>query len=263
MELGRVFHKAFELFYDKDFNDDEVELYITSRFDEMVANADPYKAEDYEINKHIALGMWCNYPRKWRDEFEEITSEMEFKIPLIDGVDFVGRIDGLVKLDGAWWIRELKTSTISVSQFDRRAKISSQVTGYVYALRQMGVDVKGIIYDFIRKPLIRKRSSDTAQTYGQRLFSEYITRPDYYYHRHKTYRTPNELNLYEQDMKLLAEEIKQKCEDKKFYRNTSNCFNYNSECPYKKICFDEKPDELTLQLYFKERDKHETKAKRT
>jgi hypothetical protein len=256
MKTGSVLHEAFDMYYNK-FPHNEVEKYIADQLDEIIAEADPYSQEDYEIAKYTALGAWNYFPKDWRDDFEEIQSEVKFHIPLYDGVDFCGIIDGLVKKDGKWFIRELKTTGLSFPQFERKANVSPQVTGYVYAMKKMGIDVKGIMYDFIKKPLLRKGSNDTCATYTARIIQDYAKRPQYYFHRHYTYRTEDDLKLYESDLVQLAEDINDRIKTKKFYRNPNNCLNYNTECPYKKICFSDKPDPLTLQLYFKEHQRKE------
>lgn len=254
MELGSILHQAFDMYY-KGFPEDEVEDYIVEQFDNLIAEADPYREEDLKVAKFTALGAWTYFPKQWRDEYEEIQSEVRFKVPLCEGVDFKGFIDGLVKKDGKWFIRELKTTGLSFAQFERAANLSPQVTGYVYAMRKMGIDVKGIMYDFVKKPLLRKGVNDTVDTYSARIVQDYAKRPQYYFSRHFTYRTDQDIELFERDLLDLSEDIKDKLKTKKFYRNPNNCINYNTECPYKKVCFTDKPDKLTLDLYFKTRER--------
>lgn len=262
MQLGKILHQAFDMYYN-DFDEQEVEDYIVLQCDELIKEADPYKQEDFQIAKYIALGAWNYFPKEWRDEYDEVQSEIKFHIPLTKDVDFCGIIDGLVKKDGKWFIRELKSTGLSFPQFERKANISPQVTGYVYALRKMGIEVKGIMYDFIKKPLLRKNINDTVDTYCARIVQDYAKRPQFYFHRHFTYRSDMDIKLYEQDLKQLAEDITDRIKSKKFYRNPNNCLNYNTECPYKKVCFDEKPDPLTLKLYFKQYERKEfTDARR-
>jgi hypothetical protein len=256
MELGSVLHRAFDMYYNN-FGEQEVEDYIVKELDELIAESDPYKAEDYKIAKFTALGAWNYFPKEWRDEYEEIQSEVKFHIPLTKDVDFAGIIDGLVKKDGNWFIRELKTTGLSFPAFERKANSSSQVTGYVYAMQKMGIDVKGIMYDFIKKPLLRKSVNDTVDTYSARIVQDYSKRPQHYFHRHFTYRTADDLKLFERDIFQLSEDINDKLKTNKFYRNPNNCLNFNTECPYKKVCFQETPDPLTLQLYFKHKERKE------
>jgi hypothetical protein len=256
MQLGSIMHEAFDMYY-KGFPEDEVEDYIVDQFEPLLAEADPYRQEDLTVAKFTALAAWNYFPKQWRDEYEELQSEVKFRVPLGNEVDLAGIIDGLVKKDGKWFIRELKTTGLSFPQFERAANLSPQVTGYVYAMRKMGINVSGIMYDFVKKPLLRKSTKDTVDTYSARIVQDYASRPQYYFHRHFTYRTDQDIKLYEQDLVQLAEDINDKIKTKKFYRNPNNCLNYNTECPYKKVCFDEEPDPLTLKLYFKTRIRKE------
>jgi hypothetical protein len=258
MQLGTILHQAFDMYYNN-FHEDEVEAYIVDQCDELIKEADPYKKEDFIIAKFTALGAWNYFPKQWRDEYEEVQSEINFNLPLSNGIDFCGIIDGLVKKDGNWFIRELKSTGLAFPQFERKANISPQVTGYVYAMRKMGIDVKGIMYDFIKKPLLRKSANDTVDTYSARIVHDYATRPPFYFKRHFTYRTDEDIRLFEKDIMQLSEDINDKIDSGKFYRNPNNCLNYNTECPYKKVCFAETPDPLTLQLYFKTHERKEIK----
>jgi hypothetical protein len=256
MQLGTIMHEAFDKYYGG-MPEQDIEDFIVESFDPLLAEADPYRQEDLTVAKFTAMAAWNYFPKEWRDEFQEIQSEVKFKVPLTNDIDFCGIIDGLVKKDGQWFIRELKTTGLSFPQFERNANLSPQVTGYVYAMRKMGIDVKGIMYDFIKKPLLRKGVNDTVDTYSARIVKDYASRPPYYFKRHFTYRTDQDIKLYEKDMMELAEDVNDKLKTKKFYRNPNNCLNYNTECPYKKVCFDEQPDPLTLKLYFKVRERKE------
>jgi hypothetical protein len=258
MQLGTILHQAFDMYYN-DFHENEVENYIVDQFADLIKEADPYKEEDLTVAKFTALGAWNYFPRQWRDEYEEMQSEIDFNLPLTNGVDFCGVIDGLVKKDGKWFVRELKSTGLSFPQFERAANISPQGTGYVYALRKMGIDVKGIMYDFIKKPLLRKGANDTVDTYSARIVHDYATRPQYYFHRHFTYRTDEDIRIFEKDLLDLSEDLDNRLTTGKFYRNPNNCLNYNTECPYKKVCFQENPDPLTLQLYYQPHKRREIK----
>ena len=252
LTLGAVLHEGFDLFY-KGGSDNEVYNYILDKFNEELAKQEVADQESVLIAKYIAMGMWLYYPYK-KKEYDRILSEQKFSIPLVDGVDFVGRVDGLVLKNDRWWVRELKTTGLNQRQFEGRCQTSAQGTGYVYAMTKLGYDVKGILYDYIKKPLLRKGVKETADEFGRRIINDYKVRPKLYYERYYSYRTPVDLHHFEEDSKLLVADMLKTAKGGTFYRNMDQCWNFGSCCPYSLICFAEKPDNLTVQLYFNKRE---------
>ncbi len=250
LSLGSIIHDGFDLFY-KGGSDQEVYTYIAERFDEEMKKEEVSDIEDLLINKYIALGMWWFYPYKNLKEFQHIYSEEEFSVEITPDVHFVGKVDGRIQQQDNWWVRELKTTSMNTRQFEGRCQTSGQGTGYVFGMNKKGYQVKGIMYECIKKPLLRKGVAETADEFGKRIMNDYKSRPKFYYTRYYTYRTPVDLTNFQEDTTLLAEDIQEKLKSGNFYRNTDQCWNFGSECPYAKICFAEEPDPLTLELYFK------------
>jgi hypothetical protein len=248
LTLGAVLHEGFDLFY-KGGSDSEVYQYITDRFNEEISKQEAPDQEDLLIAKYTAMGMWLYYPYK-AEKYEKIASEEKFSVPLLPDVNFIGKVDGRIKQGGHWWVRELKTTGLNQRQFEGRCRTSAQGTGYVYGLTKSGYDIKGILYDYIKKPILRKGMTETADEFGRRIMRDYKDRPKMYYAHHYSYRTPVDLHHFEVDTKNLAEDILAKLANGKFYRNMDQCWNFGSECPYSSICFTEVPDSLTLQVYF-------------
>lgn len=249
LSLGSILHKAFELYYE---GDPAALKHIQQTIDDLISIAPPEDVEDLRIMQYTLVGMWQYHPFKLSD-FQSIEPEIEFKIkvPGTRGIVFVGKIDGLVTdLNGRKWVRELKTTSQAFSQFEVRCRQSSQGSGYIWAMRQLGIPVEGVLYDYIKKPLLRKGVNESADMYGQRIMYDYGNRPDVYYKRHPSYRSNDELHMFEQDLRQVAFDIRKRTHDGKWHRNTDQCWNYNSECPYLKICFKNPPDPMTLQVYF-------------
>lgn len=253
LTLGSAVHQAFDLYYNG-INVQEVLAVIGASFDEDIGKVGLQEQEDLTIAKYTAIGMFMSYPFKDLSKFETIESEKSFSVRVdnLRGVRFEGRIDGLVKKDGHWWVRELKTSGLNQRQFNQRINTSSQSTGYMYAMRKLGYDVKGILYDYIKKPLLRKRVSENQHDFGNRIMLDYKNKPEMYYGQIFSWRNEVELNLWEEDMITLIRDARRR---KEFPRNQDACYIYNSECPYKKICFVKEPDPLMLKLYFKQNGK--------
>jgi len=253
LTLGAVLHDGFDQFY-KGMADTDVYHFIGQKFNEEISKQEVSDQEDLLVAKYIALGMWLNYPYKKLKEYDSIESEERFEVPLCEGVKLVGKVDGRIAQYGNWWVRELKTSGLSQRQFEGRCQTSAQGTGYVYGLTKMGYDIKGIMYEYIKKPILRKGVNETADEFGRRIMHDYKTRPKLYYNRYLSYRTPTDLSNFEEDTIRLAEDIIIKLANGKFYRNLDACWTFGAVCPYEKICFTDKPDTLTVQLYFNKKE---------
>ena len=248
LTIGAVIHEAFDMFY-KGFGDIEILKYINDAFDLEISKQEVADIEDLVIGKYIALGMWQFYPYKTLSDFQEIYSEEEVHIP-IGNYELTIKVDGRIKKDDCWWIRELKTTTYSLRQFEQRMATSAQVTGYVYGMKKKGYDIKGVMFDYIKKPILRKNKMEDMYSFGTRIMKDYQDRFKLYYGRLYTYRTDTDLKLYEKDMLAIASEIEKRKASGEFFRNQDACYNFNSECPYLKVCRTEQPDNLTIQLYF-------------
>ena len=253
LTLGEVLHLAFDKYY-TGMSDSAVAKFIVDTMDEYIANASLTEREGFEVMKATLSGMWHFYPNKNLSQFSEIVSEKEFKIPFGDTM-FVGKSDRLLKYQGKWWVGELKTTGLPLQAFKNRMSVSDQVTAYVYAWQQQGYDVQGVIFDYVKKPLLRKSAKDNCSDYCQRIFKDYGVNQNMYFGRHFEYRSAGDVERWVKDTSKVVDTIKG-IWNGSYYRNTDSCFNYNAECPYKKICFTDKPDPLTLQLYFEEQNVH-------
>lgn len=247
--LGKTLHEGFDLFY-KGESDTGVFDYIDKTLSNEVDRQEGGDKEGFIIARYTALGMWHNYPYKNLNEYSSINSEEDFRVELCDDVYFVGKVDGRLIFSNKWWVRELKTSSLPLSQFQGRCQISAQGTGYVYGLTKKGYDIKGILYEYIKKPMLRKGTNESVHDFGKRLMFDYRVRPKLYYDRYLSYRSPVDVQHFVSDVTNICHDIIEKTKTGNFYRNHEQCWSFNSECPYAKICFVEKPDSLILSLYF-------------
>lgn len=258
LSLGRAVHDAFEKYY-KGASSSDVVSYLTQTFDEDIAKADAQDVEGIEINKWTALGMWIHYPYKNLGGFSSIVPEKEFQVRLgkLRGVKLVGKVDGLLEdYSNKKWIREVKTTGLSPRQFNGRMNTSSQATGYVYAMNKAGHPVQGVMYDVIKRPLLRKRQTESCSDFCDRIVEDYkidANAPQNLrksYLRAFIYRSPYALMEYEKDMERLVKALRHTYKKDNWYRNQDQCWNFNSLCPFEKICWMDPVDKLTVNLYY-------------
>lgn len=255
LRIGSTIHECFEMFF-LHINAQDVINHIDDVYKKLLLNANEIEAEDYLIEKYICLGMWVNYPFN-EMEFQEVVPEKKFRVKLGDrsnrGIYLTGTVDGLVKRDGKWWIREVKTTSQEREAFQRNAAVSYQASGYIYGIEKMlGIDICGVVYDYIRKPKLRKGVKEDAQAFADRIFRDYCNeeKKESYYDRYYSYRSTKEIQEYEKDMLMLAKEIRLSSKTGQWGRNTEACYDWNRECPYKKICWIDSPEKGMLDALY-------------
>lgn len=173
--FGSAIHAGIEAYYNniKD-NSDEYEILILK--DEInQSNLDSStKKELIELGESM-LWSYFDYADEY-DNFEVIAAEKPFKVPIpVDTYEvqlekpfgtyknkyltfedspvfFIGVVDLLVKNHrGHYWIYDHKTtSSLSVSN-DFFFSLDEQITSYIWALKQMGYDIKGFVYQELLK----------------------------------------------------------------------------------------------------------------
>lgn len=254
LTLGASVHDAFDMSYHgSSLNDILIYLDTVYAHEKSVCHPDDY--EQLLLDHYTAKGIFTYYPNK-NHQFEQIKSEEEFDVPVRNGLHFIGRVDGLVKHQGVWWIRELKITGMSTKQFEGRASCSSQATGYIYAMKKKtGLNIDGVIYDACCKPRLRKRVDETADDFGKRIYNDYANPKNLsrYFLRHYTYRSPLNLQQFEEDLLGVCDQIEKCKRHDIFYRNTDACWVYGTECPYRKICFSDNLDPDIIDLYYERR----------
>jgi hypothetical protein len=251
LTLGTIIHKAFDMYY-KPTSTKDIVSYIDSAYKEELSKVGIEDQEDIYLDSKTALGMFLNFPFD-QMKFDEIQSEEEFRVEIAPGIFYIGKVDGKVKRTGKWWIREIKTTSEPKNIFEKRAACSSQGTGYIFGIRQQdGVDIQGVIYDYMRKPKLYKRKDECMEEFGQRIYMDYCDakKKKSYFDRYPTYRSPFNIKEWLEDAIRTTHQIEQSIQKSDFPRNTNSCYSYNTECPFFKVCFAEQIDPLIVDLFY-------------
>jgi hypothetical protein len=261
LTIGSVFHGCFDLYFQKK-PQNEIVAYIDKTFADTVARSlDPSEIEKLTIDKWSVMGMWVNYP--FNDmEFEKVYPEKAFRVKLdgLRGIYLRGRVDGLIVRNGKYWVREVKTTSMDRRQFQSKSSVSYQAAGYIYGIEKSeNIKIEGVIYDVITRSKLRRRKDETADSFGKRIFNDYADpcNKDFYYDRFFSYRSANEIVEFEKDLVALARELRTRVREGKWYRNTDACYNWNTECPFKKICWVENPDKGLIDSLYERRKEME------
>lgn len=164
-----------------------------------------------------------------------------------------GKVDGIVRLpngNNALLERKFLGESLDAKLWNRLL-VDTQISHYCLA---MSIDT--VIYDVIRKPAMqpyratpiesRKYKADgtlyanqrehdeTPVEWGERLFTDIMERPDFYYGRREIPRLMSDLEQYSQELWDVAKDIRDAELNNRWYR-TVHRFNCD-QCPYFNVC---------------------------
>ena len=147
--LGTIVHEALEAFLlDKDI--EPVFQAHEKKFSKL------FSEEGYEEVIPLSRTMVEGYIERYNsdksyNQYKPVKVEAEFLVPLIEGVMFEGKIDGIVSdKKNRHWILEHKTYAKETSEAQRMSDI--QVVSYSWAMEEAGMKApSGVIWDYLRK----------------------------------------------------------------------------------------------------------------
>jgi len=212
--LGSLYHKALEFYYngvlagEPVLKDDMIKYFLdeanrkTDKLREEWPNLEMYIEElEFQQNLGVAIiGGYYNFAQT-NDHFklEPVNGvsplETKFCVPVItpngnpsSKFRFTGKIDGIVKHLGHYWVHEIKTSSNWNDSDVDMLGVDPQCLGYIYAAQKhFGIKIAGAIYSVARKSLLRQGKAETVEHFRERLIKDYAARPDFYYRRHSIY----------------------------------------------------------------------------
>lgn len=232
LQLGSAVHHALAEFYkDKAPLLESYNLWWEQEIAKIADLIDETAKEEIETKRLLGQKMLEGYKKEYGtkdfEEYEIVDTEKVFNVPIVNPesnyrsryFEFAGKFDGLwrEKKNGNLWVVETKT----IKAWDEDINtlmLDEQVTAYLWALSVMNLEIKGVLYN-----VLRKVDPEKAKT------------PVYF--RTRVYRSRSELEQFQRGLYLLSREMR-KCEV--FYRNPS--FECSWKCPYRSICTCDVPE---------------------
>ena len=253
--FGSVFHEVIAIIenYIKNGDIQSIESYVDHKHmifkDAKLFFEDDYNEqstkgkEEYDLTFGILPGLIEQYLRFWPVDFlrewEEIEKAFSSKGPL--GVVVRGKRDAIIRMgDKSLWLMEHKTkSMISEDNLGMTIARDLQVLLYISVYNWSHKEkLSGVIYNIIRKPLLRKRSSETTDAFIHRCIDDIKLRPEHYFMRFEVPITESVLNDFA--IRFTAEMARfltwWETSDTFDCENTSNCYMYNSPCQFIDYC---------------------------
>lgn len=144
------------------------------------------------------------------------------------------------------YVVEHKTTSSDISAgslYWQTLCIDSQLSVYHQAATRLGYEPEGVIYDVIKKPLLRpyeinkKRAvAETPDEYGQRILESIAEDPSAYYARQKIPRSLKETRDASVEMIEYVAQM-ERAKQRGFYpRNPDACTAFNRQCEYFPVC---------------------------
>lgn len=205
---------------------------------------DQNEQDNLEKQKATVDAMLTGYFAKWGKWDEDTEQEIEFKIPITNpktkrkSKTFVlaGKIDGLTKIDGQYWLIEYKTASQISEGYFERLDLDDQITTYIYAIQKLrGIKIAGVIYRVVKKPTIKQTQKESVEQYCERLIKDYQERQDFYFFESKFYRSQEDLKRFELELWQFVQQFLYEKRNGINYRNTTRCLDWG-KCEYMGLC---------------------------
>lgn len=225
------------------------------------------------LDRVKALVLLAGYHARWIDEpLDAIAVEHEFTVPLINPATGAasrtwtagGKIDAIVRHrdSGRVYVVEHKTSSETLdpgSDYWRRLLLDSQVSTYMMAVRALGYEPAGTIYDVIAKPAqrpllatpedkrryrkgdgaldARQRDRDeTLDEYRDRITEAVSAEPERYFRRAEIVRLEEDERDAAFDLWQTGRAIADARNAGRWPRNPDACIRYSRACVFFDCC---------------------------
>ncbi len=239
---------------------------VADQLKQIRDRCDPEAWSTVDMDLRKAFGMTNAWKEYWKDsahpfgndKWEWLHSELEFSFSVnAYGDKHVGKMDGIVR-HKEWdkvFVYELKTATArEKDSYIHRLGVDRQVFANIYAAREMGFHVDGILYDVIWKPGIRQKKEETLPELADRFVATMVETPQDYFHREVMYRKDEEIadHLYDVQAQFTAIDNAKK-QGGRFYRNSGACDNFGKLCPFFSACMEN--GNLDMEKVYRVRDR--------
>jgi hypothetical protein len=264
--FGSVIHDCLELWHERRDLSKLID-YIDRTYANRAQN------DDQKADWHLATAMMKAYAGHYAvEDFEVIALEKTFEGPIVNPAtgsasrSFVlaGKVDGIVKHDGQYFLLEHKTASQIDAGYLERLWTDFQIILYAwYIERTLGITIAGIIYNVLVKARLRQGKGETEaeyearraeliaksktgktsakrkmpeddETFQARLLEKYAE-PGMF-HREMLFISRDQFAELRAELWELTKALLDARRRNIFYRNTGFCFQYGRPCAYFPLC---------------------------
>ena len=273
LRIGSMWHLGVELYEGGTDIESAIEAIRNAYLD---SDCPKYlEPEEFKVEEEKVCAMVRAHHQRYKDDriITTIAVEKRFSVPIVNpetgyptpSYTSDGKIDRIGQLpDGTIAIVERKTTSEQIdatSNYWLALRNDPQISRYFIAAKAMGYDATKIVYDVVRKPMIRPKNvtkaeqaqavskgdyyglalhgpcpeRETPEMYGHRLYVDMIGRPEFYFARNEIARTDNDLEEFKQDLWDVQKDISNAINNQRFYRNPASCLEPFT-CEYLDVC---------------------------
>lgn len=223
---------------------------------------EPADVERLDLDEIICVGAFKAFTNKYkatRDHYPRVLTEQTLSMPVLPAegnlppVVYTGRLDMLIQSnEGDWWIEDYKTTAQIDKSMLQHAWHDWQFMGYaVLASKFLGKRVQGSFVNFIQKPTIRRKKTETKVQYINRLIEWYADNSEKCFVRENVMYSKEQMHKFIQQLKHACHKYRQAWvePDNKFlwHQNTSACKNKFGGCNMLPICSNN--DHVSKMIY--------------
>ena len=225
---GGLVHEVLEIFDIAGLNG--VDDWIEEKREEAEAESNALSPADLEQLDSMLTALpnvVAGYALKWKDSvYETIATEKQFSIQLAEGIRFEGKIDGIISLplqDGTKgkqiMLLERKTAARTGDMYYSSLALNNQLRGYLLGMKELGYDTGcWVLYDVIKKPQIRGRVGETAESIAKRTGEAYLTDHQSLYERTQIKLSEQVVAEYKDELISFARELQRAMESGEYIR---------------------------------------------
>jgi hypothetical protein len=275
LRMGSAFHEALDQLA-KGATADDVYAFVADVYRDT---PDGVPEEDHAAEGAMVAALVIGYEWRWREQpLAIVASEDQFTFPIRNPetgkptplFEAGGKYDKIVRLDdGRLALMEHKTTSDSLepnSDYWRRLRLDTQITGYMDGARANGYPVETVIYDVVRKPAYKPRritkaeaaqivttgewfgwrmpegdnpipERETPPMFMARVLAEITAAPERFFQRVEIPRNDADREEYRHELWQQQQAIRQAQLTGRWFRNTGACLK-PYKCPYFSLCSD-------------------------
>lgn len=211
---------------------------------------DPRFYEEMEENYGFAEAIIPAYYQHWKTDlegYEWISLEKKFSVPYFVAarlgiarpfIPVRGKRDGDFRQGKELWLFETKTKArIDDEAIVEKLPYDLQVMLYLWSMKQdYGEYPKGVVYNLIRRPQLRKRQTESLQDFCKRVQDDIAARPEFYFVRYLVSIREEELDLWELQFDMMMRQLINWWEGGFHYKVSSACNGRMGVCDLLPIC---------------------------
>lgn len=235
-DIGSAFHAGVASW--KKNSDTTLALSKADKFLEYLEPSTQEEYDEIQIDRATVTAMLMGYFERYKDSASKrnyIHIERKIASSLDAKIKISGIPDAVFKDNNFYWLDEEKTAGQIGESYINALPLDFQITFYFDLVQRfLRKKLAGVCYRVTRTPSIRRKKGQSLNAFCNELSNDYISRPDFYFFEEQLFRTQNDLQRFEENLKFQIADILRCIKEKRWYPNTKNCSKF--KCEFIRYC---------------------------